>query len=193
MTIFQGPISFRLNAMRNTMAPANGTQTCAEITKAFAMVRAFGALYRGMGNFANHEARVTACLQLMTVDNGAEVTLEHLNNLCDDVLDTLAHNMEMLRNEHDAKVNTDTGPVRDEIAAREKTRSELYNKKEQIEIAIEKLEDIIESLNEQLDTKLTTNRDQHKIDLHIMKSQLQGMKEQCDEIEAVKNIFAIAK
>ena len=109
------------------------------------------------------------------------------------MLDTLAHNIEMLRNEHDAKVNADTGPVRDKIAAHEKTRSELYNKKVQIEIAIEKLEDIIETLNDHLDAQLTPNHDQHKIGLHIMKSQLQGMKDQCDEVVTVQKLFAIAK
>ena len=184
----QGPIAVRI-ATRRTLGP----DVAPNVAEAFATIRSFSALYHGMGNFANHQARVSATLQLLSVDIGETVNAphilacalrvtDHLNPACNALTKRKAELVDAGTSAHKANLSE----LRTKIAEIDKKIEELDAAREALYDQETEIEDIVSALVE-------SNRAANKAELQVLDAQLKGMDEQRDEVMNVKNLLQIMK
>lgn len=184
----QGPIAVRI-ATRRTLGP----DVAPNVAEAFATIRSFSALYHGMGNFANHQARVSAALQLLSVDTGETVNAPHILTCALRVTDHINPACNALTKRKAELVDAGTSAHKANLSELRTKIAEIDKKIEELDAAREALYDQETEIEDIVSALVESNRAANKAELQVLDAQLKGMDEQRDEVMNVKNLLQIMK
>lgn len=184
----QSPIAVRI-ATRRSLGP----DVAPNVAEAFAKIRSFSALYHGMGNFANHQARVSAALHLLSVDTGETVNAPHILACAQCVMDHLGPATSSLASRKTELVEAGISAHKANLTALRVKIAEIDKKIEELDAARDVLYDQENEIEDTVSGLVTRNREANKAELQVLDAQLKGMDEQRDEVVNVKNLLQIMK